>query len=455
VRPGRRATIATTGRAAARAVAAVSALALAAWTTPALCAPILVAPALQAQDARRVVDEVAALVAKDYALPQRRPAIVKRLRDAQAAKRYEGVDTAQLAARLTEDLFAASNDRHMYVNYDPPAYEGLRAAKTSAGDDAYADAVARRHNQGYEEQRILSGNVRYVRISGFYWTDDVTPRVIDDAARFLAGGDAAVIDLRGNGGGDGDAVHRMIAYFMKSDGRVLMTYHDGLTGTSIESRVPNDLPGPRMIGKPLYVLIDRGTGSAAEEFAYQVAQFKLGTLIGHTTAGAGNNNTLFPIAPGFVASISTGIVTHPVSKTNWEGKGVPPDVDVAAATALDEAHLRALRALAEKAPADQRAGYAWDIAGAEARLKPVALGDDALAAYAGRYGIRTVRVENHALVFQRDGREPIRLIPLAPDLFAFEGNDTVRVRFRRSAGRVAGFDQITRDGQTIPSDRTQ
>jgi hypothetical protein len=431
-----------------------------------LCAPTVVpaaddpakaaaaSTALSAADRRAVVDQIAALVTKNYVFSDRRAAIVKRLRAAQAAKRYDIADPAALAARLTEDLFAASIDRHMYVNYDRAAYEGIRASHGPA-DFAYAEAVGRKHNQGYEEQRILSGNVRYVRVSGFYWTDDVTARVIDDAARFLSGGDAAIVDLRGNGGGEGDPVHRLISYFMKSEGQLLMSYHDSVSGETTDAHVLNDLPGPRMIGKPLYVLIDRGTGSAAEEFAYHVAQFKLGTLIGHTTAGAGNNNTLFPVAPAFMVSISTGLVTHPVSKTNWEGKGVPPDVDVAPPAALDQAQLLALRKLADGAGAEQRAAYEWDIAALRARLEPVVLADDALAAYTGKYGIRTIRVDNHALIFQRDGREPVALRPLAPDLFAFTNNDAVRVRFRRAGARVTGFDQVTQDGQVTASDRTE
>jgi Peptidase family S41/N-terminal domain of Peptidase_S41 in eukaryotic IRBP len=439
------------------AFALAAALLCAPTAAPAADAPAQAAaasPALSAADRRGVVDALAGLVTKNYVFPDRRAGVVKRLRAAQAAKRYDTGDPAAIAARLTEDMFAASNDRHMYVNYDPAAYNGIHASH-GPSDFAFADAVGRKHNQGYEEQRILNGNVRYVRVSGFYWTDDVTARVIDDAARFLSGGDAAIVDLRGNGGGDGDPVHRLISYFMKSDGRLLMSYHDSVSGETTDAHVLNDLPGPRMIGKPLYVLIDRGTGSAAEEFAYHVAQFKLGTLVGHTTAGAGNNNTLFPVAPGFMASISTGLVTHPVSKTNWEGKGVPPDVDVASPAALDQAQLLALRKLADGAGAEQRATYEWDIAALRARLEPIALTDDALAAYAGKYGIRTIRLENHALIFQRDGREPVALRPLAPDLFGFGNNDAVRVRFRRAGARVIGFDQVTQDGQMTASDRSE
>ncbi|HEY0614114.1 MAG TPA: S41 family peptidase [Candidatus Elarobacter sp.] len=417
--------------------------------------PAVAAPALSSAEAGAVVDGVAALVAKDYVVAERRDGVLKRLREARAAKRYDVSDPAVLSARLTEDLLAASSDRHMYVNYDPAAFAGLRATHDTSNDDAHAASVARLHNQGYEELRILDANVRYARISGFHWTDDVTARVVDDAARFLGGGDAVVLDLRGNGGGSGEAVHRLISYFMKSDNQLLMTYRDGITGETFDARVLNDLAAPRMPSMPLYVLIDGGTGSAAEEFAYHVQQFKRGTLVGRTTGGAGNNNTLFPVAPGFVVSISTGTVTHPVSKTNWEGKGVAPDVDVAPATALDEALVRALRSLAAGAAAPRRTAYEWATVGIDARLHPPVVTDDALAAYAGRYGIRSIRVANHALVYQRDGRDPVGLRPLMPDLFAFENTDAVRIRFRRAGGRVAGFDQITPDGQVVPSDRTE
>jgi C-terminal processing protease CtpA/Prc len=74
-------------------------------------------------------------------------------------------------------------------------------------------------------------------------------------------------------------------------------------------------------GKPLYVLIDGGVGSAAEAFAYDVQQFKLGELIGATTAGAANNNDLLPIAPAFILSISSGRPEHAVSKTTGRAWG--------------------------------------------------------------------------------------------------------------------------------------
>jgi hypothetical protein len=42
---------------------------------------------------------------------------------------------------------------------------------------------------------------------------------------------------------------------------------------------------------------------------------------------------------------------------------------------------------------------------------------------------------------------------MAPDFFAFAGTDQIRVKFRRAGNRVIGFDQITDDGQILPSAR--
>jgi hypothetical protein len=409
-------------------------------------------PALTAEQARAAAEEIARLVEGHYVFKDQRQTIAKALRDGIAAQRYEAGDPAELGARLTDDLRAAGHDRHLWVHWDPEQYQDLLKGKPDSGASEYQRTIGLRRNQGFEEMKILAGNVRYARITNFLWTNDVTGRVIDETARFLGDGDAVIVDLRHNGGGDASAVERLISYFFDGGDRVLMTFHDGASGEAIVTRVSKDLAAPRMVGKPLYVLIDGGTGSAAEEFAYHVQQFKLGVLVGDKTAGAANNNRLFPVAPGFVASVSEGRPVHPVSKTNWEGVGVEPDV--ASTAALDQAQALALEGLIERAGAAHRSAYEWTLADVESRLHPLKLSRNELRAYAGSYGIRTIRLTGDTLVFQRQGGEPTTLIPMAPDLFAFANTTQVRVRFRRSGDKVIGFDQITEDDQVIPSERT-
>jgi hypothetical protein len=295
--------------------------------------------------------------------------------------------------------------------------------------------------------------VRYVKVTNFMWFES-TPRIVDAAARFLADGDAVIVDLRGNGGGSAESVQRLISYFFAGGAQELVRFHDGLSGETRVNRVLTNLPSPRLAGKPFYTLIDGGAASAAEEFAYHVQQFKLGTLVGRTTAGAANNNALYPIAPYFVASISVGRPEHPVSRTNWEGKGIAPHVETAPPAALDNAHLLALQTLARTSNPTRRQGYEWDIAGLQARVQPIILPPAALDAYVGTYGIRRIWREGTTLMFQREKREPTQMIPMGNDLFGLSNGSPVRIQFRRTAGRVTGFDQITKDGVVGTAERT-
>ena len=291
-----------------------------------------------------------------------------------------------------------------------------------------------REHHGLAELRILPGNIRYLKLTGFHWVRDGTGEAYDGAMRFLREGDAVIIDLRGNGGGDAAAVQYLTSHFLPAD-TLLLTFVQG-SETPFQSRTLSHLPAGRLRGKPLYVLIDGNVASAAEEFAYHVQQFKLGELVGARTAGGANNNRLVPIAPGFILSVSVGRPVHAVSGTNWEGEGIAPSVEAAPSRALDVAQSLALTRLAEARDAapEVLAEYAWARTGVEARLRPVTMSPKQLRALAGAYGEVRVELRDGALWMARPDRETRRLIPLTADgLFAVEGMDMLRVRFRAKA----------------------
>ena len=50
----------------------------------------------------------------------------------------------------------------------------------------------------------------------------------------------------------------------------------------------------------------------------------------------------------FTIRVPSGRPINPVTKTNWEGTGVVPDIAVTADKALDEAHRRALDDVSSK-----------------------------------------------------------------------------------------------------------
>lgn len=317
-----------------------------------LNAPVVAVEARSLTEAERAsaLDAVLGTLEGQYVFPERVPAMREALRAAQTSGRYDGTDAHLFAERLTEDLRRASGDGHLYVRFDPEQFAAAQGAQEDGGDSAELDALwagrFRAINYGLTEQRVLPGNVRYLKISLFGWVNDETGGVYDSAMRFLSGGEAVIIDLRGNGGGVHDAVRYGLSHFMKPD-ELLITFLEAGKAPD-PSRTLTHLPAGRMVGKPLYVLIDGRVGSAGEEFAYSVQQFELGTLIGQTTAGGANNNRFVPIEPGFMLSVSYGLPQHPVTGGNWEGVGVRPDVEVPADQALERAQALAREALAAR-----------------------------------------------------------------------------------------------------------
>jgi len=372
-----------------------------------------------------------------YVFPEMRPKIIDRLNQSQQSGRYATNDPIVFAERITEDLRDVAHDRHLSLRVDAAAYAAaLAPAASDAGEDAFMRRQAIRDHHGLVEMKILTGNIRYLKIDGFEWINDETGIAYDEAMRFLKDGDAIVIDLRNNGGGSHGAVRYLVSHFLDGD-TLELTFHQGSEVPS-QSRILEHLPAGRLKGKPLYVLINGRTASAAEAFAYDVQQFKLGELIGAKTAGAANNNKLLPIAPRFILSVSYGRPVHAISNKNWEGEGIAPDVDTPPAQALDVAQLRALTRLSQdaKAPPEQLGEYAWAKVGVEARLHPVTVPASKLSAMAGRYAkvdakqdVAQVTLRDGALWLIRPNRPEARLSPLTDDLFAVEGVEILRVRF--------------------------
>lgn len=399
------------------------------------------AQALSPAQRTAIVQAVKAAYAKSYVFPDKVPAILARLDKAVKVGRYNAASANELDGLITSDLQAASKDGHAYLQFDPQRYAAATAGSggSAAAQDlgAFETAAARRDHHGLAELRILPGNVRYLRITSFRWVPDESGQVYDDAMRFLRGGDAVVIDLRGNGGGASEAVQYLVSHFLKP-GTLEITFLQA-GRDPVQTRVLDNLPAGRMIGKPLYVLVDQGTASAAESFAYDVQQFKLGKLIGAGTAGAANNNDFVPIAPGFMLSVSTGRPVHPVSKANWEGTGVQPDVTTAPPQALDQAQVLALQGLtASAATPELKADYAWALPEAEARLHPVTPSPALVQAAPGAYGKYIVASDKDGLTIARPGHPlwpaPRRLLPLTADgLFGVEGVDILRIGFKPGA----------------------
>lgn len=371
--------------------------------------------AFDACNRKAALKDIQQAVSEHYVFVERRAPIVARLQAAEKQGRYDLADPVQFAERVSADLREVSPDGHLYLRYSPGEYAAMLAPpKSDAGLDAYRRAQAVRLNHGLTEMRVLPGNIRYLKITGFKWVaDGTTARAYDTAASFLREGDAIIIDLQGNGGGESDAADYFLSHIVSL----------GASGAQ---------------PKPVYVLVDRFTGSAAEAVSYDAKLRKTATIVGARTYGAANNNRLFPVAPAFVLSLSYNRPVHPLSGTNWEGVGVEPDMAIAPGLAVFAAQADAIHRLDVRTPAESpmKTEYAWRLVWLEAQLKPVKLDRDALVALAHTYGPIEIRYDDGALRLYRPDRpnwpQGALLSALANDLFAIDGTDDLRLRISRT-----------------------
>jgi C-terminal processing protease CtpA/Prc len=95
--------------------------------------------------------------------------------------------------------------------------------------------------------------------------------------------------------------------------------------------------------KPVYVLTSSRTFSAAEEFTYNLKNLKRSTTVGETTGGGAHPGGIRPITAHFGIWLPNGRAINPITKTNWEGTGIEPDIKIESGQALQAAHLDALK----------------------------------------------------------------------------------------------------------------
>jgi hypothetical protein len=376
-----------------------------------------------------IIDSVSAALIQTYIFLDVAQEMERHVRQRLRDGAYDNLTTVPAFTQiLMQDLRSISHDRHLRVGYVPPEMMARLTSEEDADDveRERAEALAR-SNYNFKKIEIMPGNVGYLRFDSFVDASLSGPTAIA-AMNFLANTDALIIDLRYNGGGSPSLIQLIYSYFFDEPTH-LNSFYVRETDEWEQFWTQAHVEGPRMSDVELYVLTSRRTFSGAEEFSYNMKNLERGTLVGDTTGGGAHpvNQRLFENL--FVGmGLPFGRAVNPISGTNWEGVGVIPDVAVPSEDALDHAYLLAVRKLKENTTDERRiASLDFVIAGLEAKLNPVTVGEAVLRSYVGDYGPRRLTFENGELWYQRAPNPRMRAIPMTETLFRFDEIDYFRI----------------------------
>ena len=305
---------------------------------------------LDAAIRQKTIDAVGKQLTEHYVYPDVATKMIQSVHEHQEHGDYNSItDGNEFADALSRDLRSVSHDQHLFVGYDPyltPEVAGFPTGphEPSPAEQARFRTMLEHQNCTFSKLEILNHNIGYIKFDAFPPAEFCGPTVVA-AMSFVANADALIFDLRENHGGDPSMVDFMVSYLFRQPTHI----------NDLAARDDNEthqywtlpwVPGQRFIDKPVYVLTSHGTFSGGEEFTLDLKTQKRATIVGEVTGGGAHPVRGMPAGDHFTIGVPFARPINPVTKGDWEGTGVEPDVKVSAADALAAAEKLAAEKLA-------------------------------------------------------------------------------------------------------------
>ena len=309
--------------------------------------------ALDAATRSTVIDSLLKQLDDAYVFPETAKKMETDIRSRQKNGEYDSVTSSRaFAEKLTADLQSVSHDKHLRVRFSPDVI-AVRPEHSEPTEAEKANQVRYSNfmNSGFEKVERMPGNVGYIKFNNFF-DPEAGADTVAAAMNFVANTDFLIFDLRDNGGGD-PAMVKLICSYLFGDKPVHLNDLYWRRGNKTEEfwTIPT-VPGKKYLDKDVYILTSNRTFSGGEEFTYNLKNLKRATVIGETTGGGAHPGGVERLSDHFGVFIPIGRAISPITKTNWEGTGVEPDIKVPKEQALKTAFLLALNKALEKAKDD-------------------------------------------------------------------------------------------------------
>lgn len=293
---------------------------------------------------KRVIQKLTKDLVENYVFPklaeQMEKDLMKRFNDSEYSQTTSAVEFSKM---LTEHMQSLSKDKHLRVRFSsrPIPIREVRTEPTAEEKKRYENYI-KRINFGFEEVKRLEGNIGYINLRGFS-DQKMGAKTVEAAMNFLANTDTLIFDLRRNGGGSPQMVALISSYLFGDKPVHLNSLYWRKGNVTNDFWTKPEQANVKFEGKDVYILTSKRTFSAAEEFSYNLRNLKRATIVGETTGGGAHPGGSFRLDKHFSAFISTGRAISPITKTNWEGVGVKPHVEVSKEIAFETAYIDALK----------------------------------------------------------------------------------------------------------------
>ncbi len=261
------------------------------------------------------------------------------------SKKYEDIiDPSEFSKALTEDLQNVSKDLHLKVRFEP---KRISHKKRMISDEKQLEREKRMAmqmaeiNYGFTETKILNGNIGYLNLRLFA---DIkhAEEAATAAMNFLSNTNAIIIDLRTNGGGVPSMMQLLSSYFFDETPVLLSDFYERQTGEKTQLYSFANVDGKRSTNKPVYILTSKNTFSAAEAFTYTLKHLDKAIVVGEATKGGANRTKRINLNDEFTISVPYIESINPITNTNWEGKGVQPNIKTTEKDAFVTAYIDAI-----------------------------------------------------------------------------------------------------------------
>jgi len=309
---------------------------------------------LTAEIKKQTIDDLSALLPERYAYKETGQKLQQLLQQNLRAGKYDSYTSpVEFSTAVTNDLRSINPDRHLALNYSPEVQTPNAIPSPTPPPETLEERAKRvskfnrQMNFGFKAVGFLNGNVCHLKFDYFDAFLAYSSPIVDASFASLKNCDAVILDLRENTGGSTEMFGYIAGFFFK-DRTLSGTSYNRLTDTTTDEFITPQPKEKQLADVDLYILTSNVTVSAAEALAYNLKYLKEAKVIGETSAGAANPGRVTRLNNLFTAFIPNRHGMHVVTKTNWEGTGVPVDIASPAEDALRIARIQALRKLQQK-----------------------------------------------------------------------------------------------------------